>query len=365
MLDLLVAVAFALFLAYHALRIVVTLRRTTRVAGRSLQGIRVDAPGSGNWVFPRVTFLVAGWNAKHDIRPFLESFYSLGSIDRQLVICIGGPDGGYADALAMSSSDVVVLEQVAGMGKQGALRAGLPHADGEWIYLTDVDSRLSPECVTAMMFALSEGGAECVTGGMSPLMEQRQEAFVCAQWGIERYGQIRAGDYVAGILGANTLLKRSAVETTGSFSAAAPSGTDYTLAKQLVAAGFAIKHVKNAEIETEFSHYLRTYIKRRSRWLRNVVTLGRRYGCYREVRSVYLTIALSFLYPALLLAGVAWHFLWSVFCLLFLHSILNRTRYCAAAGIPVRLMGITKTFIGDAAAGILAAVGAARGSTKW
>ena len=296
--DVLAAVALSLFIAYHAFRIIAALRQRILREAPSGRGFEMPAQVSvKSKEFPRVTFLVAGWNAARDILPFVESFHSLESVDKQLVLCVGGPDGGYANAVSFASDNVAVLEQVAGMGKQGALRAALPKADGDWIYLTDIDSRLSADCVEAMMSALAEGGSECVTGGMSPLVEQRQDAFVCAQWGIERYGQLRAGDYVTGVLGANTLLTRSAVDATGGFSTMAPSGTDYTLAKELLAAGFQIRHVKNAEIETEFSHRLRAYIKRRSRWLRNVVTLGRRYGCYGEVRSVSVTLALSFLYP--------------------------------------------------------------------
>ena len=355
---LVVGGVFVLLAIYHLRRFLLVSKETEQLRPSTQVPPALVSPRS-------VSFLVAGWNAASELEPFVNEFRSLPIRDKQLLLCVGGKDGTYDKARTFASECVVVLEQRPGMGKQKALREALPYATGEWIYLTDIDSRLSTECVTRMMMALATERAECVTGGMAPLPEQEQDRFVRAQWAIDRYGSLRTSELTSGILGANTLLTRNALRNAGDFEQDAPSGTDYTLAKELVAAGHNILHVKDAEVRTDFSLLISHYAKRRARWLRNVLILGRKYGCYAEVRSVIVTVGLSFLYPVLLILGFMWWWLWAALLALATHSLLNRLRYCKASQVEAGFRGVWKTFVGDAMAGILAGYETARGKVRW
>ncbi len=357
-----VIIVLLVFSAYHTFKFATLRSQKSRLLAsvNRISSSEVDRANIGS-----ISFLVAGWNCSADIEPFVSAFRALPLDNKQLVMCVGGKDDSYQRACTLHGDDVLVFEQVPGMGKQKALRASLPHATGDWIYLTDIDSRIYADCVVKMASALASAPCECVTGGMAPLKEQERDSFVTAQWGIDRYGNLMTGEFTSGILGANTLLTRNALKDSGDFGQEAPSGTDYTLAKELLKAGHKILHLKGAEVRTEFSTHLDNYVKRRSRWLRNVLVLGRNYKCYTEVRSVLVTIVLAYLYPVLMIAGWFSQWIWVLFVLLFMHSYLNRVRYGKLSGVRTSAVGIIGTIVGDALAAMRAGHEALIGTVRW
>ncbi|MHB1627507.1 MAG: glycosyltransferase family 2 protein [Bacilli bacterium] len=302
-----------------------------------------------------VTFLVPAWNAAHDVEPFVRSFSEIDLPGKQLILCAGGSDGTYDIAKRFKSPDILVIQQPAGMGKQGALRASYPLGVGDYFYLTDIDCRLNESVVRAMLDRLLVGDVSAVTGPIRPPAEQREIPFVQAQWSVERYLALRSAPLSTGLRGNNAVVTRQAVEDTGAFGQVVFSGTDYTMAKELLTRGHLIAYLAAGEMPSEFPDSLRLYIRKQARWIRNVYVLGRQYGCMAEVRSTAVTMAIPFIY--LLLVCLAWLSpdLVVLVVLLLIDSFLNRRRYARASRVTVTLSGLVKQIVGDLGASVLVA----------
>ena len=323
-----------------------------------------DAQPGATAAVGHVTFLVAAWNAAEEIPAFVRAFRALSYPDKDLVLCAGGRDGSLEVARALAGPDLTVVEQRPGEGKQRALRRGFPLVRGEVVYLTDVDCRPTDAAVEPLLRAVG-AGAQAATGIVRPLPEQEQNAFILAQWAIIRFQARRAGPTVPGLHGANSVVCRAVLDATGGFAQDAPSGTDYTLAKELLLRGTTIAFRADSEMPTGYPDGLRIYVRKQARWLRNVAVLGSRYRAWGEVRSVGTTMAFPFGVLVLLLAGL-WH--WQVAALgvlLLLHAFLNRVRYVRAAGVRASASGAAGTVAGDLLAAMLAARQTLRSQMTW
>jgi len=87
------------------------------------------------------------------------------------------------------------------------------------------------------------------------------------------------------MLGSNTALTRQAVIRAGSFGWEARTGTDYALACKLRQVGVTIRFVRTSRMPVGLATNLRDYSRQRSRWLRNLVLVGRRFGDWTVVRQ--------------------------------------------------------------------------------
>lgn len=335
------------FLGYHGWRWQSVIRQSPKTAA-------VDAPRplSDQWPASKVSFLVAAWNAAADIPGFIEAFQALRLSDKELVLCAGGSDHSFAIAWSYRGPDVTVLEQRPGQGKQRALRMAYPHTTGRLIYLTDIDCRPQDEVVEPLVRAVAAEGYDAATGGIQPLPEQRQNAFVLAQWAIECYGIRHRTKDTQGLRGANAVVSRTALDASGGFHQEAVSGTDYTLAKELVRAGCRIGFVTESLMPTDFPSHLGCYIHKQSRWLRNVLVLGRRYNAPSEVRGVCLTLLFPLAVLILVALGVVVHEFWFLGGLLLIHSLSNRLRYQLGEIRRVNAIGVGMSIAGDFAAGV-------------
>lgn len=303
---------------------------------------------------PLVSFLVAAWNAAEDIPSFVSSFERLSYPRKELVLCAGGGDGSYEVASGKASGTVILSQQLPGEGKQRALRKSFPKTRGDIIYLTDIDCRPRDEAVVPMLQRLIAGDVDAVTGSICPLAEQRTSPLPVALWAVERVSVAGAEDMSRGLRGANAALWRSAVVRAGAFAQDAPTGTDYTLAKELVRAGGYIGLVRGSEMPTEFPERLGAYVRKQARWLRNVASLGRRYGESAEVRSVMLTLSIPFGILSLLTLGIWWRLAGFLAALMVVHAILNRLLYAKVSGLDIAPVAAAASFVADATAGFLA-----------
>jgi cellulose synthase/poly-beta-1,6-N-acetylglucosamine synthase-like glycosyltransferase len=277
---------------------------------------------------PLVSVLVAAWNEAEGIAAHVESFLRLRYPRRELVLCAGGEDGTYDLAASYAADGAIVLRQEPGEGKQRALRRCLGRATGEIIFLTDADCLLDDDAFERTLAPIIHEGEAVATGTSRPLPGQYANPFVLHQWFTQAGGTVRQGAYVDGILGRNAALRRDALEAAGGFDAEVRTGTDYYMAKQLLRQGYRIRHVPDSAVETPFPETLAQYRRQHTRWLRNVVVHGLRFGDYDEV----LRCMIPSLLGGLMLAGpVVALFLGPValvgWLLLFLHALLSRVRY--------------------------------------
>lgn len=288
---------------------------------------------------PRVSVLVAAWDEGPRIEAHIRSFLALRYPAIELVICAGGADHTYERALALAGPTVTVLRQEPGEGKQRALARCLARASGELLYLTDADCRYDDEALVRLLAPLVAGESEAATGASRPLDEQLCRVLPRHLWAADVASDARRPAASEGILGRNAAVTRRAIERIGGLDYPAPTGTDYQLAKRLLRAGVGIRFVRESVVATGYPETLEAYRRKQSRWLRNLLLYGPRYGARHEVAATRRTIAVGAGLLALPLAGLRFLPALQLWLVLLLHGSLARLRYArvlaALDGRPV------------------------------
>ncbi len=280
---------------------------------------------------PRVSILVAAWNESTIIGRHIGSVLALRYSDVEYVLCAGGPDGTYQMAKRYERPGVIVLEQQHGEGKQAAIRRCLEQATGNIIFLTDADCLLDDDCFERTVGPIILGKAEAVSGGFKPLEEQAlRSPIVAYRSSADVYASFQAGP--TGLSGSNAAMSRGALDRAGNFRENVSSGTDYHLAKALLAAGVEISRVSESRVATQYPERLSDYARQQRRWLRNVAVLGARYGAYTEVacslRTSLLGLGMLLLPLSTPLLGKTAFRIWF---LALAHGALSKVRYLAFA----------------------------------
>jgi glycosyltransferase involved in cell wall biosynthesis len=113
----------------------------------------------------RVSFLIPSYNERATILEVLERIEALG-IDRQLIIVDDGSTDGTGELLRdwESGRDGVVLIRQENKGKGAAIRAAIPHIDGEIAVIQDADMEYDPAEVPALVEPIEQGVADVVFG---------------------------------------------------------------------------------------------------------------------------------------------------------------------------------------------------------
>jgi glycosyltransferase involved in cell wall biosynthesis len=113
----------------------------------------------------KIAFLVPAYNEAATIRGVLEAIDALG-LDRQIVVV----DDGSTDATAQivrdyaTTSPGIVLLQQPNQGKGAALRAGIPHLEGDIAVIQDADMEYDPAEVPHLVDPILQGVADVVYG---------------------------------------------------------------------------------------------------------------------------------------------------------------------------------------------------------
>lgn len=285
---------------------------------------------------PLVSVLVAAWNEAEMIESHIESFLALRYPHKELVLCAGGRDGTYELAQQYAGEGVTVLEQQPGEGKQRALRRCLAEVSGEIVYLIDADCLLDDQSFERVLAALVDSDEEAATGRFAPLRRQRDNPFVLMQWYVDNFGRARVPDYIEGLIGRNAAVRRPTLERSGGFSPDVYTGTDYFLARQLLADGVRIRYVTDSSVETEFATSARAYLRQQSRWLRNILLHGRAFGAVHQVRSALAQCLIGLLLLLWLLAiPITGRLGLASWLAVLLHGIFSRYRYIGFAEITL------------------------------
>jgi glycosyltransferase involved in cell wall biosynthesis len=127
----------------------------------------------------RISFLVPSYNERATILEVLDRIEALG-LDRQLVIVDDGSTDGTFDLLREwedGREGVVVLRQE-NRGKGAAIRAAIPHVDGDIAVIQDADMEYDPAEVPRLIQPIVDGVADVVYGSrLSGGMPQRAYLF--------------------------------------------------------------------------------------------------------------------------------------------------------------------------------------------
>lgn len=294
---------------------------------------------------PTVSILVAAWNEEAHLGRFLDSFHALRYPHKQLVLCAGGNDATGKIAQAAAGDSVIVVPQASGMGKQRALHHAFRQTTGKLIFLTDADCILDDDSFERTIYPLANAGASVSTGDSQPRREQLTDTFVIWQAVTRLYGVLNAAATAQGLLGRNCAMRRDLLVASGGLAADAVTGTDYVLAKKLLAQGATIERITRSRIQTDFPETPRDYIRQQRRWLRNVAWQGQRFGAWAEVRTSVQTSLIGLMMLVLPLIGVLFPPLLLVWGLLLWQTLLARWRYwqvgCVLLGIrpkPIHLL---------------------------
>jgi glycosyltransferase involved in cell wall biosynthesis len=113
----------------------------------------------------RVSFLVPAYNEAATIVDVLEQVDGL-DLEKQIVVVDDGSTDGtpeLVDKWAKGRANVVVLHQ-ANRGKGAAIRAAIPHADGDIAVIQDADLEYDPADVPALIEPIERGVADVVYG---------------------------------------------------------------------------------------------------------------------------------------------------------------------------------------------------------
>jgi glycosyltransferase involved in cell wall biosynthesis len=114
----------------------------------------------------RVSFLVPAFNEAATIGEVLARVDAL-DFDKQVIVVDDGSTDGTGEILARWQADGasrIVLRQPANRGKGAAIRAAIPHVDGEIAVIQDADMEYDPADVPALIEPIERGVADVVFG---------------------------------------------------------------------------------------------------------------------------------------------------------------------------------------------------------
>jgi len=112
----------------------------------------------------RISFLIPALNERKTILEVLERIEALG-LDRQLIVVDDGSTDGTSELLEEwgRGRDGIVLLRQENAGKGAAIRAAIPHIDGE-IAVIQADMEYDPADVPALVAPIERGVADVVFG---------------------------------------------------------------------------------------------------------------------------------------------------------------------------------------------------------
>jgi poly-beta-1,6-N-acetyl-D-glucosamine synthase len=281
----------------------------------------------------KVSVVVAAWNESATIERHIQSVLALRYPNIQYIVCAGGQDDTYALAVRYAGPRVKVIPQAPGDGKQTALRKALKYVTGEIVYLTDADCLVNDASFEQLLLALIDNQAVAASAGaLMPLPEQWDNPFVTYQWAVQAYGIAHLPTRARGLLGMNCAVRTSALGAVGGFDQTVVTGTDYHLAKRLLRRGGEIRQVSSAMASTQYPETWREYLLQQSRWAKNVLLHGPRFGAWGEVALVLRNSTIGCAMLASLLA-----FPWlsstarTLWLIAFLQACIGKWRYISFA----------------------------------
>jgi glycosyltransferase involved in cell wall biosynthesis len=113
----------------------------------------------------RVSFLVPAYNEAATIGALLDKVWAL-DLDKQIVVVDDGSTDGTGDIVERwrDGREGVALLRQQNRGKGSAVRAAIPHADGDVAVIQDADLEYDPADVPALIEPIERGVADVVYG---------------------------------------------------------------------------------------------------------------------------------------------------------------------------------------------------------
>ena len=114
---------------------------------------------------PKVSFLIPAFNENATIRTVLEQVDAL-PLEKQIIVVDDGSTDGTGEAAEewQQGRDYVVVVRKPNRGKGSAIRAAIPHIDGDIVVIQDADLEYDPTDVPALIDPIIRGNADVVFG---------------------------------------------------------------------------------------------------------------------------------------------------------------------------------------------------------
>ena len=112
----------------------------------------------------RVSFIVPAYNEESTLEEVLEGVHALPLEKQVIVVDDGSTDATGEIAARWRDERGVVLVRQPNRGKGAAVRAGIPHVDGEIVVIQDADLEYDPADVPALIGPIERGSADVVFG---------------------------------------------------------------------------------------------------------------------------------------------------------------------------------------------------------
>jgi cellulose synthase/poly-beta-1,6-N-acetylglucosamine synthase-like glycosyltransferase len=319
---------------------------------------------------PLVSFLVPAWNEGKNVEACILSILALRYPNKELVLCAGGRDGTLALCSRYVGQRVIVLKQVPGEGKQGALRRCFEHSNGEIIFCTDADCVVDDECLEAVLAPLLLENEDAVTGYWQPFEGLKQQPFIAYQWANHLRYQAAMPNWAGTLDGRCSAIRREALAAAGGFRNEAATGTDYVLSQKLKTAGYRIRSVLASRVQTEYPAEIPAYLQQGSRWYRNRLVQGVRCRQWKDVAlSLWGAGAALFMLVGPLSLVLRWRAASFAWLAGLSHMVLSQVRltgFFSQSGFGQdRHFGVVMEFIGYAMVSNLSMIKGLRDSLDW
>jgi glycosyltransferase involved in cell wall biosynthesis len=112
----------------------------------------------------RVSFIVPAYNEESTIREVLERVDALGFDSQFVIVDDGSTDGTGAILDEWEKRDNVVVVRQKNQGKGAAIRAAIPHLDGDITVIQDADMEYDPSDIPLLIEPIRRGAADVVFG---------------------------------------------------------------------------------------------------------------------------------------------------------------------------------------------------------
>jgi glycosyltransferase involved in cell wall biosynthesis len=135
------------------------------VVATAAPSLLASAPAGRSTLIVRISFLVPAHNEAATIGEVLERLQAL-DLDTQVVVVDDGSTDETAQVLETWSTrmDGLIVVSQPNRGKGAAIRAAIPHADGDIAVIQDADMEYDPADVPALIDPIVQGVADVVYG---------------------------------------------------------------------------------------------------------------------------------------------------------------------------------------------------------
>lgn len=317
---------------------------------------------------PKVSVLIAGRNEEDTIGATIRSVLGCGYVNLEVIfVNDASTDKTLVEAKKYERTGRVrVYNSTSQNGKPSSLNIAMAVAKGDYLLIIDADSEIQFGAIDAFLDRMRDPSVGAIAGNLrvrnapTNLLTRLQECEYALNVTITRMWRAELG-LLSIVPGAAGFFRTKALRDLGGFDTGLGDDTDVTL--RLRKAGWKLGFAPNAVIWTNVPITLRTLVKQRQRWERNMVKIRLRkqnglfsyktFGIQNLIMMVDLVAVRVVLPTMFVLAMIVYftiapfsapilitHLFWvtmafSLFKLLAARDVVNTPRLTSLVAVPI------------------------------